>query len=93
MIPPEVSPENVTTYIVDTGCASVSLARLDGSCAERHPTFVPRIYQVEATIDITWSRRHGKRMYYASYTPSTTPTPFKESPPIGCRILETWVLM
>ena len=31
MIPPEVTPENVTTYIVDTGCASVSLARLDGS--------------------------------------------------------------
>lgn len=61
MIPPEVTPENVTTYIVDTGCASVSFARLDGSYAERRCILLARIDQAEATIDITWSRRHGKR--------------------------------
>jgi len=61
MIPPEVTPENVTTYIVDTGCASVFLAWLDGSCAERHCTLLIRIDQAGAMIDITWSRRHGKR--------------------------------
>ena len=53
MIPPEVTPENVTTYIVDTGCASVSFARLDGSYAERPCILLARVDQAEGTIGIT----------------------------------------
>jgi Ras family protein T1 len=61
MIPPEVTPENVTTFIIDTGCASASLVRPDGLYAKRHCILGARVDQVEAMIGITWSQRHGKR--------------------------------
>lgn len=64
-IPPEVTPENVTTYIVDSG----------GRCLPLHPIRFSISTKPAHRIDSILNQKFGKPMSYAWYTPSTTQTP------------------
>jgi GTPase SAR1 family protein len=75
-IPPEVTPENVTTYVVDSG----------GRCCPPVPVPSPSPTQPAHRTDNTSNQKYERHTSYVSCTPSTTQTPLTAYPPFGSPI-------
>lgn len=76
-IPPEVTPESVTTYIVDSGS-------MQATC--RCSTYDTHGYQAHSRIARTSKPRYARLMSFVSCTPSTTHTRSTAYLRIGCHI-------